>query len=73
LVEGKELDEKRIALLEESKNLEAKKLANQRQVNYILSAVAVLLLVGLVFLVRSTRQKASSQQADGKSAPCKVK
>jgi two-component system LytT family sensor kinase len=57
LVEGKELDEKRIALLEESKNLEAKKLANQRQVNYILSAVAVLLLVGLVFLVRSTRQK----------------
>jgi tetratricopeptide (TPR) repeat protein len=65
LVEGKELDEKRIALLEESKNLEAKKLANQRQVNYILSAVAVLLLVGLVFFGTQHQTKASSQQADG--------
>ena len=57
LVEGKELDEKRIALLEESKDLEAEKLANQQQANYIISGVAILLLIGVVLLVRSTRQK----------------
>lgn len=57
LIKDKELDEEKIGLLESKRQLEADNAKAQRRVNYILVALLALLLVGLAFFYRSSRQK----------------
>lgn len=69
LVKEKELDSERIALLEQKQkqdklNLEEQKKVNQKQklVTYILGSVLLLLSLGIVFMIRSSRQKRLANQ-----------
>lgn len=57
LVKDKELDEEKIRLLEQEKALEVSARKGQRRVLYILLGVLVLVVVGLVLLYRSVKQK----------------
>lgn len=57
LIRDKELDEEKIGLLESKRQLEADNAKAQRRVNYILVGLSILLLVGLGFFYRSSRQK----------------
>lgn len=57
LIRDKELDEEKIGLLESKRQLEASNAKAQRRVNYILVGLSILLLVGLGFFYRSSRQK----------------
>lgn len=69
LVKEKELDAERIELLEEKqsqdqKNLEEQLSINkqQRLLNYILGTVLLLLLLGVIFMIRSSRQRKLANQ-----------
>lgn len=57
LIKDKELDEKQISLLQKESNLKAENARQQKRINYILAALLVLMLLGLVMLYRSTKQK----------------
>ncbi|MFT5512013.1 MAG: two-component system LytT family sensor kinase, partial [Bacteroidia bacterium] len=57
LIRDKELDEEKIGLLESKQQLESEKAIAQKRINYILGGLMVLLLVGLAFFYRSSRQK----------------
>ncbi len=57
LIRDKELDAEKIDILQSKQQLEAEKAAAQKNINYILVGLMVLLLVGLAFFYRSSRQK----------------
>jgi len=57
LVRDKELDEEKIQLLEQEKTLRAEAMRGQRQLNYVLAGVLTLLVIGLLLLYRSVKQK----------------
>lgn len=57
LIKDRELDEKRIQLLEDEQVQRANHLAQQRKINYLLAGLIVLLLLGVVFFYRSSKQK----------------
>ena len=57
LIKDKELDEKRIGLLEDEKKQRAEHLAQQQKITYLMAGLVILLLVGLAFFYRSSKQK----------------
>jgi tetratricopeptide (TPR) repeat protein len=57
LIRDRDLDEKRIQLLEQEQNQKNTNLRQQRLMTYGLATLALLLLVGVVFFYRSSRQK----------------
>jgi two-component system, LytTR family, sensor kinase len=57
LVKDKELDEEKIRLLEQERLLRAKAMQEQRRLTYILVVVLSLLIIGLILLYRSVKQK----------------
>ena len=57
LIKDKELDEERIQLLEEKRELDQAQVEQQRTITYVLSFVLLLVFAGLIFFYRSYRQK----------------
>jgi tetratricopeptide (TPR) repeat protein len=57
LIRDKELDSEKIDLLQSKQQLETEKANAQKRINYILIGLMALLLVGLGFFYRSSRQK----------------
>ncbi len=57
LIKDRELDEKRIELLEQEQNQKNTNLRQQRLMTYGLATLALLLMVGVIFFYRSSRQK----------------
>ena len=57
LIKDRELDEKRIQLLESGKQQEARNHAQQRRISYLMGGLVLLLLVVVAFFYRSSKQK----------------
>lgn len=57
LIKDRELDEKQIELLKAEQQQEVKNLSQQRKISYLMGGLVLLLLIGLVFFYRSSKQK----------------
>lgn len=57
LIKDKELDEERIKLLEQQKQIEFERASQQKNIIYVLAGLVLLFFIGLAFFYRSSKQK----------------